>query len=305
MTTKSAEIEDTYAEAFRSLYAEMLVTARDEKWLERACVAATGHAASTIMCDCEAGVDRRVGPGSDSGENTPDERPGAVLQFHVPRFRKDRMEALERALLTRVSQNVLTCPTARCFNAMGAEEQYFKLGRKIAFFGDGYQRRVQRYGRRLWEIPIMGGSFELERRFGYDHGIMGGNLWFFGRREDAALAAAERGAEAVAETPGVIAPFPGGIAASGSRAGSRYSFLFASTNVPFCPTLRDTVGDESQVPSEVESVMEIIINGRDLETVKQATDAAIEASRDTEGLVKISAGNYEGRLGKNFVYLRR
>jgi formylmethanofuran--tetrahydromethanopterin N-formyltransferase len=301
----TAEVEDTYAEAFRSLYAEVLVTARDEKWLERACAAATGHASSTIMCDCEAGVDRYVGPAGGGREPTPDQRPGAVLQFHVPRFRKDRVAALERALLTRISQNVLTCPTARCFNAMPAEEQQFKLGRKIAFFGDGHQRRVERHNRRMWEVPIMGGAFELERRYGYDHGLMGGNLWFFGRDEHAALAAAERGVEAVAETPGVIAPFPGGIAASGSRAGSRYSFLFASTNAPFCPSLRDRLGEESRVPQEVGSVMELIINGRDLEAVKQATDAAVEAARDSEGLIKISAGNYEGRLGKNFIYLLR
>src|SRR5687767_9835794 len=114
--THVAEIEDTYAEAFKSIYAEVLITARDRKWLEYAVQAATGHASSTIMCDCEAGVDRFVGPGGDGSFATFDGRPGAIVQFHVPRFRKDRVRALEKSLLARISQNVLTCPTARCFN---------------------------------------------------------------------------------------------------------------------------------------------------------------------------------------------
>ncbi len=298
-----AEIDDTYAEAFRSIYAEILVTARDREWLDHACRAATGHASSTILCDCEAGVDRYVGPGGDESFATPDGRPGAVLQFHVPRFRKDREPALERALLARISQNVLTCPTTACFNLVDTPA-YFKLGRKISFFGDGFQKRIQRFGRKLWAIPTMGGEFLLDRRYGFRDGLMGGNLWFFADSEEASLEAAVRGVRAVEKVPGVIMPFPGGIAASGSKAGSRYSFLFASTNVPFCPTLRDAPDAKSQVPPNVRSIMEIIINGRDLATVAAATQAAIEAAVETPGLIRISAGNYNGRLGKSFIYLR-
>lgn len=299
-----AEIDDTYAEAFRSLYAEVLITARDRRWLDEATQAATGNASSTILCDCEAGVDRYVGPGGDESFATPDGRPGAVVQFHVPRFRKDRVEALERSLLVRLSQNVLTCPTARCFNLLDTDP-FFKLGRKIALFGDGHQRRIVRFGRRLWSIPIMGGEFVLDRRFGFRDGIMGGNLWFLAESEDASIEAACRAADAVRATAGCVLPFPGGIAASGSKAGSRYKFLIASTNHPFCPTLRDKLGAESQLSAGVQSVMEIIINGRDLETVAAATHAAIEAAKDTPGLVRISAGNYGGRLGKSFIPLRQ
>jgi len=298
-----AIIDDTYAEAFRSIYAEILVTARDRTWLDHAVQAATGHASSTILCDCEAGVDQYIEAGSAGVETTPDGRPGAVLQFHVPRFRKDREPALEKALLARIAQNVLTCPTTACFNRIDSET-YFKLGRKIALFGDGHQFRDQRYGRRVWAIPTMMGEFVLDRRFGFRDGIMGGNLWFMAESVDAALLAAENALQGVRENPGVIAPFPGGVAASGSKAGSRYSFLFASTNHPFCPTLREKLGAESQVPEGVRSISEIIINGRDLDTVKQATHAAIDASVNTPGLLRISAGNYGGRLGKNFVYLR-
>lgn len=290
-------VENTYAEGFRSLYGEILLTARDAKWLAHALAAVTGHASSTILCDCEAGLAQWV----DAAE-TPDGRPGAIVQFHVPRFRKDRRQHLERVMLARISQNALTCPTIRCFNRLETAE-YFKLGRKIALFGDGYQRRDVRYGERGWVIPTLGGEFFLSRRFGYQDGVMGGNLWFFGSTEDAAIAAAEQAAAAVEAIADTITPFPGGVAASGSKAGSRYSFMFASTYAEYCPTLRERLGERSQVPAGVASIMEIIINGRDLEALKTATRAAILAAAETPGLVKISAGNYGGRLGKTFVHL--
>src|SRR5687767_10652892 len=213
-----AVIDDTYAEAFRSIYVEFLITARDPRWVAHAAAAATGNASSTILCDCEAGVDRLVGPGFDDSFATPDDRPGAIVQLHVPRFRKDRVEALEKAALVRISQNVLTCPTAACFNLIDSEEN-FTIGRKIAYFGDGFEKQIERFGRKMWWIPTLGGEFALDRRFGYAEGLMGGNLWFFGESEDAALAAAEAGVAAIRKCPGVIMPFPAGLAGSGSKAG--------------------------------------------------------------------------------------
>ncbi len=298
----SAVIDDTYAEAFRSVYVEFLITARDQRWVENAVHAATGNASSTIMCDCEAGLDRYVGPGADQSFPTPDNRPGAIVQLHVPRFRKDRVPALERAALVRICQNVLTCPTAAVFNLIDSAE-YFHMGRKVAYFGDGFQKRIERFGRKMWWIPTLGGEFILERRLGYADGLMGGNLWFMGETEDAALAAAEAGVAAICSCPGVIMPFPGGIAGSGSKAGSKYRFAVASTYEKFCPLLIDNPAANSELPKNVRSVMEIIINGRDLNAISRATQAAIGASVNTPGLIRISAGNYGGRLGKSFVYL--
>lgn len=297
------EIEDTYAEAFCSIYAEVLITARDRTWLDHAVTAATGNASSTILCDCEAGLDCYVGPGGDKSFLTPDGRPGAVVQFHIPRFKADRVKALERSLLVRISQNILTCPTTACFNLLETET-YYKLGRKVAYFGDGYQFRDERWGHKVWAIPILSGEFILDRRFGYTDGLMGGNLWYFGKDEDSALLAAERAIAVIHKMPGVIAPFPGGVVACGSKAGSKYSFCIASTYEKYCPTLQDTLGDKAALPKGVGSVMEIVIDGHDLKTIEQATQAAIEASVDTPGLMRISAGNYGGRLGKNFIYLR-
>lgn len=297
MTDLRQIVDDTYAEGFRSIYGEVLLTGRDRHWLGHAVSAVTGHASSTIMCDCEAGL-----AGWVDAQQTPDGRPGAAIQFHVPRFRKDRREQLEKVMLARISQNALTCPTIRCFNRIDSDE-FFKLGRKIALFGDGHQARDQRDGEKGWVIPILGGEFFLSRRFGFRDGVMGGNLWFFGSSEDAALDAAQRAAEAVESVPQTITPFPGGVAASGSKAGSRYSFMFASTYAEYCPTLRDKLGQASRLPAGVASVMEIIINGRDLEALKAATRSAILAAAETPGLLKISAGNYGGRLGKTFVHL--
>jgi formylmethanofuran--tetrahydromethanopterin N-formyltransferase len=297
-----AVIEDTYAEAFRSIYVEFLVTARDPQWGAHAANAATGNGSSTILCDCEAGVDRFVGPGCDDSFTTPDSRPGAIVQLHVPRFRRDRVEALEKAALVRISQNVLTCPTAACFNLLDSAN-YYRIGLKVAYFGDGFQKRIERFGRTMWWIPTLGGEFILDERLGYSDGLMGGNLWFFGESENAALAAAEAGVAAVRACPGVIMPFPGGIAGSGSKAGSKYPFMFASTYEKFCPLLVDNPKAKSQLPENVRSVMEIIINGRDLDAIIRATQAAIAASLNTPGLLRISAGNYGGRLGKSFIYL--
>ncbi len=299
---REALVEDTYAEAFRSIYAEFLITARDRVWLDHCCHAVTGHASSAIMCDSEAGV-VAILDGKSAGQETPDGRIGAVIQVHVPRFRKDRVEHLERVLLARIGQNVLTCPTARCFNRLDTDP-YFKLGRKIAFFGDGHQFRDQRYNTLGWVIPTMGGEFYLTRRFGFRDGIMGGNLWFMATSEDASITAAERAAVGASSTGDCVLTFPGGVASSASKAGSRYSFLIASTYAEYCPTLKSKLGELSRVPEGVQSIMEIVINGASLEAVAKSTYAAIDAALSTPGLVRITAGNYGGRLGKSFIYLR-
>jgi formylmethanofuran--tetrahydromethanopterin N-formyltransferase len=297
-------VEDTYAEGFRSIYGEVLITAHNERWLQHCVNAVCGHASSTILCDCEAGPAEWIAESHAAAGGTPDGRPGCVVQFHVPRFRKDREKHLEKVMLTRISQNVLTCATARCFNRLDTS-QYFKLGRKIAYFGDGHQFRDVRYNEPGWVIPIMAGEFFLSRRFGYSDGIMGGNLWFLGNSADAALEAAEKASQAAGSVAGVILPFPGGVAASASKAGSRYKFLIASTFAEHCPTLRERLGDLSRVPAGVNSITEIVLNGASLDVIGAAMKAAIFAAASTKGLLRITAGNYNGRLGKSFVHLHQ
>lgn len=288
-------VEHTYAEAFKSVYAEVLVSAKNRQWLDYALTAATGHASSTILCDCEAGLDHYT-------QNTPDGRPGAVLQFHVPKFKKNWARALELVLIHRIGQNILTCPTASAWNRIDSPEK-FKIGKKLGYFGDGFQKKATRWDRNIWTIPIMGGEFIVESYFGYAEGVMGGNLWFMGENEETALTAAEKAVAAIQDVKGVITPFPGGITWSGSKAGSRYPFLVASTFHTYCPTLRDKLED-SQVPAHVNAIMEIIINGKSPEIVQKAMQTGIQAALNSPGLIKISAGNYGGRLGKYKLWLQ-
>ncbi len=302
MTDLKQLVDDTYAEGFRSIYGEILITARDQRWLTHCVHAVTGHASSTILCDCEAGVSRWISAEEAAAGETPDGRIGAMVQFHLPRFVKNRRQKLEQVMLARISQNVLTCPTTRCYNRIDSDD-YFKLGRKVALFGDRHQFRDVRDGEPGWVVPILGGEFFLSRRFGYRDGVMGGNLWFFGPSEEVALDAADRAAQAVDGSPDVITTFPGGVASSGSKAGSSYDFLIAATYAEFCPTLREKLGERSRVPDGVNSIMEIIINGRDVAAIQEATRRAIFAAAETAGLLKISAGNYGGRLGKSFIHL--
>lgn len=288
------EIEDTYAEAFESVYSEILITAKNEKWLGHTIENVTGHASSTIGCDCEAGLDIFT-------DDTPDGRVGAMVQLHVPAFEKEPVRDLELALLNRIGNSVLTCPTTRVFNATSGKK--LEIGKKIGFFGDGHQKTVKRFKRSMISIPIMMGEFLTEEKIAYSEGVMGGNLWLMADSEDSALDAGEVVVDVITSMDGVITPFPGGLCSSGSKVGSKYSFMIASTHHNFCPSLKETILD-SEVPHGVKSIIEIIINGRDLNIVRKSMKETIKAIGDVDGLIKISAGNYGGKLGKYKIRLR-
>ena len=291
------EIDDTYAEAFSGYYSKILVTAKNEKWLMAAVNSATGFATSGIGCNCEAGIDQVL------KEGTPDGRIGATLQFWVPAFKKDAVKVLENELLHRIGQSILTAPTTAVWNSTESEEK-FDIGKKLGFFGDGFQKNDKVHDRDMVRIPRMMGEFLIEERIGYAKGVMGGNLWFFGDSEDSSLEAADKAVEAIKGVSGVITSFPGGVCASGSQVGSKYKFLIASTNCKLCPTLKCDM-EESCVPDGVESVSEVVFNGISEERVNEAMGKAIGAAESTAGLIKISAGNYEGKLGKYKIRLKR
>ncbi len=295
----TVKIEDTYAEAFSGYYSEILVTARDEKWLLAAVNSATGFATSCIGCGCEAGIDRIL------PEGTPDGRIGATLQFWVPVWKREAVKAMESELIHRIGQSILTAPTTAVWNSTDAGVgERFDIGKKLGFFGDGFQKSDKIHGRNVIRIPRMMGEFLIEEWIGYGRGIMGGNLWFFGDSEDSALEAAEKAVEAIRAVGGVVTTFPGGVCASGSKVGSRYKSLVASTNHRFCPTLRGSVKD-SRIPEDVNSVSEVVFNGVSEERVREAMKKAINAVRDSPGLIKISAGNYGGKLGRYKIRLKR
>jgi formylmethanofuran--tetrahydromethanopterin N-formyltransferase len=294
------EIEDTFAEGFSMWGSRIIITAKNRKWADTAATTMTGYATSVIMCDCEASIERKVPP-----EESSDGRPGTSVMIFG--FSKKR---LADSLLKRLSQCVLTCPTTAVYNGLPEEEAdaMIDIGRSARFFGDGYQVKM-RMGdgwlrrRRFWRIPVMEGEFLIEEKFGAKRAVAGGNLLVLGENEDDVLKASELAVEAINKVPGVITPFPGGLCRSGSKLGSRYAFLRASTNTSFCPSIKQTFPD-SKVPSSVNSVIEIVLNGLDFDSVRRAMAAGIKAAVEVEGVKKITAVNFGGKLGKYQIHLK-
>lgn len=271
--------------------ARLIVTAETLSWARIAAQEATGYAASVIGCDAEAGVECELPP-----DETPDGRPGVSLLL----FAFNR-EALEKAAVNRVGQCVLTCATTACYNGLPVvKDKSIRIGGNLRFFGDGFQSSKKLDGRRFWRVPVMDGEFTCEDRFGTVKGVAGGNFLILGESQRAALQAAEAAAEAIRAVPGVILPFPGGVVRSGSKVGSRYKQLRASTNDAYCPTLRGMVA--SALPDGVQAVYEIVIDGVDLAAVEQAMRSGIAAAC-RPGVARITAGNYGGTLGPFHLHL--
>lgn len=286
-------IDDTFAEAFPMTAARLWITAESPRWARTAAQVTTGYASSVIGCDAEASIERDL-PESE----TPDGRPGvSILMFAFNR------DALQKAAINRVGQCVLTCPTTACYNGLPAVKgKTIKIGGNLRFFGDGWQFSKKLEGRRYWRLPVMDGEFTCEDVFGTVKGVAGGNFLILSRTQAEGLAAAEAGVAAIHQVPGVIMPFPGGIVRSGSKVGSRYKKLRASTNDAYCPTLRGNV--KSALSEEVGAVYEIVIDGVDQAAVEQAMRVGIRAAC-VSGVVRITAGNYGGTLGPVHLHLHK
>jgi formylmethanofuran--tetrahydromethanopterin N-formyltransferase len=282
----SVLVLDTFAEAFPMTAARVIVTTDTPAWAMVAGQTMTGYATSVISCDAEAGIERVLTPGE-----TPDGRPGiSVLVFAFSR------DALEKALANRVGQCVMTCPTTACYNGLPIVEKTISIGGKLRYFGDGWQISKRIGGRRYWRIPVMDGEFLCEETFGTVKGVAGGNIILMGNEPAATLVAAESAVAAMRRCPDVILPFPGGMARSGSKVGSKYKSLKASTNTAYAPTLRGVVPTE--MPPEVRCAYEIVIDGLTLEAVERATAAGLHsARRNAESVALVTSGNYGGKLG--------
>lgn len=292
-------IEDTYAEAFSMQASRVLITALNEKWAFEAARNMTGFATSVIGCGGEGGIE-----GTEVTE-TPDGRPGVHVLFFATSKKN-----LQTQLIGRIGQSVMTSPTSACFNNLQGEE-WISVGGKLRFFGEGFQiSKVIDRGinpnvnreQRFWRIPVMDGEFLIEDKFGVKSAVGGGNFLILGEYLEVTLQAAENAVAAMKKIPGIILPFPGGIVRSGSKIGSRYKFLPASSNTAFCPTIRKQIS--SQLPDGVNSVLEIVIDGLTPEAIETAMKVGIQAAC-IPGIRKISAGNYGGKLGKYHFYLHK
>jgi formylmethanofuran--tetrahydromethanopterin N-formyltransferase len=287
-------IMDTFAEMFPMWAGRILITADNERWVLTAAQTATGFAASIIMSPAEAGIE-----GTVPVNETPDGRPGALIQIYH-RTRRD----LKTQMILRIGQCVMTCPTTAAFDALPEAKRRLKVGRSLRLFGDGFQKRDEMYGRKIWRIPVMEGEFVVDDRFGAVQAVAGGNFLIMAENRKIGLQAAEKAVEAInQESLEVILPFPGGVCRAGSKAGSMKYKLKASTFHLYCPKLKKLVAD-SKVPETVDSIYEIVINGLNIDAVKRAMAVGIKAAVKVPGVVKISAGNYGGKLGPYKAYLK-
>ena len=294
LTLHGVAIEDTFAEAFTVVGTRLIVTADSLDWARTAGVTATGNATSIIACDCEAAIEREL-----ASEETPDGRPGlSLLLFGFSR------DGLATAVQGRTGQSILTCPTTACFDGLPGtpRDKQIALGKALRYFGDGFQISKKLDGRRYWRVPVMDGEFLCDHTVGTIKGVGGGNLLICGRDPQSALAAATAAADAMRSVPEVILPFPGGIVRSGSKVGSKYKTLKASTNDAYCPTLRGVT--ESVLPEDCGAVYEIVADGLSFDAVQTAMHRGLHAAAASEGVLKITAGNYGGKLGKHHFHLK-
>lgn len=294
MKINGVEIIDTYAEAFPIWFSRVIITADSYELAKIAAVEATGFATSAIYCPCEAGIERLYEP-----SETPDGRPGISIFICTAR------KSLKENVADRVSQCILTAATTAVFDGF-PDVKTTRFNTQIRFFGDKYESRVEVGGRKCWNIPVMEGDFICEDRFGGVKGIAGGNFFIMGKDRASALKAAQEAVKAFENTEGIIASFPGGIVASGSKVASKnYKFpMPASTNHKFCPSLKGKIED-SEVPDGVNAIYEIVINGLNAEVISAAMKKGILAATGVDGILYIGAGNYGGKLGTNNFYLHK
>jgi formylmethanofuran--tetrahydromethanopterin N-formyltransferase len=295
LTVNGIRVDDTFAEAFGMRATALTITAHSAAWAHQAAVTMTGFATSVIGCGCESGIDRSLNP-----DETPDGRPGVrVLLFAVS------TSELQKQLQNRVGQCVLTSPGSACYAGLEADEE-LKLGNALRFFGDGWQVAKRLGDKRYWRIPVMDGEFICSATTGLSKtAVGGGNIIVMGASAVTTLAATERAVEAIAAVPDVILPFPGGIARSGSKVGSKYKGVVASTNDAYCPTLKGS--GRSALDSDIASVLEIVIDGLSSTAVSEAMRAGVRAILmlgPERGALRIGAGNYGGKLGPHHYHLK-
>jgi len=288
---QDTQIIDTFAEAFGMVFTRLIISAFDQHWLDSVAREVCGYGSSVIACDAEVGVERKL-----TAAESPDGRPAiSVMAFGFS------ADALQTAITKRVGQCVMTCPSTAVFDGLPNSEKRLTLGKTLRYFGDGFQKSKQIDGERFWRIPVMDGEFFCVESLGLEKGVAGGNVIFQAVDQPTALSAARRAVDRLAEMPGIITPFPGGVARSGSKVGSRYPKLQASTADRYCPTLQGRV--DSALVAGANCVLEIVIDGESETQVAHAMAACL-SEISGKNILAIGAGNYGGKLGKFHFHLK-
>ena len=294
-------IEDTFAEAFDGLYVRIMVTADDEETLRKAAEDATATP-SGVIGRLEGGVERWL-----SEKETPDKRMGAILQLWKGLEKGKPLESVverfEKELSYRIRQDILVKPFTAVFDALSVKpEGRMDMMERVGHCGDGFEWEKQLYGHRMIVVPIMVPDFLIERYVGYARGVSGGNFWMMCRTKKAVREAGKAALEAIGKVEGVITPFD--VCSAGSKTETKFPLIGPTTNHPYCPSLREKLGRESLVPDGINYIPEIVISGVSMQAVKDAMKAGIEASLAVDDVVRVSAGNYEGKLGEYKIHLR-
>lgn len=298
---KKAEIEDTYAEAFDGLYCRVIATADDEETLKKTAEDVTATP-SGVIGRVDSGIERWL-----SERETPDRRKGAILQFWKGLDKgkplEDLLRRFEKELSYRIRQDILVKPFTAVFDALSVKpEGKMDMMERVGHCGDGFEWEEQLYGRNMIVVPIMVPDFRIERYIGYARGISGGNFWYLCKTKEAVMDAGKKALEAMSRIEGVITPFD--VCSAGSKTGTHFPLIGPTTNHPYCPSLKQKLGDASKVPENVNFIPEIVINGVSMKAVKDTMKAGIEAALSVDGVIKVSAGNYGGKLGEYKIYLR-
>ena len=293
MIINGIKIENTFAEAFPMKAVRLIITADSKYWLKQAINNMTGFATSVIACGCEAGIEKEI-----RSSETPDGRSGiAVLLFAMD------SKGLAKQVLRRVGQCILTSPTTACFSGLESDEK-IDLGNAIRYFGDGFQVSKKINDKKIWRIPVMEGEFVIEDKTSIANGIGGGNILIIGDSNQEVLKSSEAAVKEMRKVNNIILPFPGGIVRSGSKVGSKYKSLIASTNDAYCPTLKGIT--KTKLSKSNESVLEIVIDGTNEKDISLAMKKGINiiCKKFNKGIKSISAGNYGGKLGPYHFHLR-
>ncbi len=293
MIINGIKIENTFAEAFPMKAVRLIITADSKYWLKQAINNMTGFATSVIACGCEAGIEKEI-----RSSETPDGRSGiAVLLFAMD------SKGLAKQVLRRVGQCILTSPTTACFSGLESDEK-IDLGNAIRYFGDGFQVSKKINDKKIWRIPVMEGEFVIEDKTSITKGIGGGNILIIGDSNQEVLKSTEAAVKEMRKVNNIILPFPGGIVRSGSKVGSKYKSLIASTNDAYCPTLKGIT--KTKLSKNNESVLEIVIDGTNEKDISLAMKKGINiiCKKFNKGIRSISAGNYGGKLGPYHFHLR-
>lgn len=294
------EIEDTYAEAFEGIYSRIVITADNKKTLREATEDSTATP-SVVIGRVEGGVE-----GWLSRKETPDQREGSELQFWGQLDSKKpfgkSLERFETELSYRIRQDILVKPFTAVYDSLPRPEGKLDMMTRVGHCGDGYEWVEKRHGREVIVVPLMSPDFIIERYVGYGLGVMGANFWVMCRTKKAMLKASERALSAIHKVVGVVTPFD--VCSAGSKPETHFPDIGPTTNHLYCPSLKNRLGEASLVPEGVRYIPEIVINGVSIEAVKKAMQAGIQAIESLDGVLRISAGNYDGKLGKYKIKLR-